>query len=157
MSGDDTGQRMIERYFRKRGYRIYRADDGECLAIVASAAGVFRVYMRMSTATPDVVKLRARTAVDFPVAERGRLLELVNRWNDGNQWLSASIRAGQAASRLRIVGNSRLSITGDGDFAVFARMADLAIASAAKLFEELDTEMKLPSAEQLEKWFEWKG
>jgi hypothetical protein len=95
--------------------------------------------------------------VDFPVAERGRLLELVNRWNDGNQWLSASIRAGQGAGRLRIVGNSRLSITGDGDFAVFARMADLAIASAAKLFEELDTEMKLPSAEQLEKWFEWKG
>lgn len=156
MSDDDTGQRMIERYFRKRGYRIYRAFDGECLAIVASAAGVFRVYMRVSSASPDVVKLRARTSVDFPVAERGRLLELVNKWNDGNQWLSASIRDGQE-SRLRIVGNSRLSITGDGDFAVFARMADLAIASAAKLFEELDTEMKLPSAEQLEKWFEWKG
>ena len=66
---------MIERYAKKPGHRLFRAEDGEYLMLVDSAVGPFRAYLR--TRRPGVVKFRARPFVELPHAERIRLPELV--------------------------------------------------------------------------------
>lgn len=149
-------QPMIDRYLAMRGHRIYRADDGERLIEMTSTAGTFRVYLDVSRAASNVLTIRARSSAQYSAAERTRLLETVNRWNDRHHWLPASVRDGRS-SRLRVVGNGRFSITDETDFGAFARYADLAIAFAAKLFERVDAEMRLPSANQLEQWFAWEA
>lgn len=148
---------MIERYLGERRYRFFRADDGECLVFISSQAGPFPVYLQARSSDPNVVKLRARTEVQFSHAERSRLLEWVNRWNENNAWLTASVRPTADGSHLRIVGNSTFFVVVDSEFPVLRRFADLALAAALKLFEAVKTELVLPSPSQLEKWFERQG
>lgn len=93
----------------------------------------------------------------FPTAERGRLLEWVNRWNDHNPWLTASVRRTADGSQLRIVGNSTLFVVLDSEFPVLRRSVDLSLGAALKLFEAVNDGMVLPSTTQLEQWFDWTG
>lgn len=147
------GSVMIERYLRERRYRFFRSDDGEYLVFISSQAGQFPVYMLSRSSDPNVVTLRARTQAQFPHAERGRLLEWVNRWNDKNPWLTASVRPTTDGSRLRVVGHSPFFVVVDSEFPVLRRFADLAFAAALKLFEAVRTELVVPSPAQLEAWF----
>ena len=148
---------MIERYLREQGYRFFRAEDGECLVFMSSKTGPFQLYLRTRSGAPNVVKFGVRTGLQFPSGERGRLLELVNRWNDQNPWLTASVRPTADGSQLRVVGNSTFFVVLDSEFAVLRRFADLSLGAALKLFEAVNAEMTLPSTTQLEEWFEWKG
>lgn len=157
MASTEIGQLLIEKYLREQGYRFFRAEDGECLVFISSKAGPFQVHMRTRSGAPNVVKFGARAGMRFPLAERGRLLELVNRWNDQDPWLTASVRPTADGSQLRVVGNSTFFVVLDAEFPVLRRFADLSLASALKLFELLNSEMRLPSAAQLEEWFEWEG
>jgi len=151
------GQVMIERYGELRGQRLFHADGGEYLLRRNSAAGQFHVYLRARGSSPDVVEFRARSFARFPHAERTRLLEWVNRFNDCIQWLPASVRSSRYSADLAVVGNSRFCVADEGDFGAFVRFADLFLAVAAKLFEGVDAEMKLPSPDELELWFQRSG
>lgn len=157
MDSTGIGQVMIERYLREQRYRFFRAEDGECLVFMSSKAGPFQLHLRTRNGAPNVVKFGVRAGLRFPLEERGRLLEWVNRWNDQNQWLTASVRPTTDGSQLRVVGNSTLFVVLDSEFAVLRRFADLSLASATKLFEAVNNEMALPSPTQLEEWFEWTG
>lgn len=155
MNSTGIGPALIEKYLRMRGFRRYRADDGECMIAVASDAGAFRFYLRPSTSA-EVVKVRARSDRRLPGEQRARLLEVANRFNDHNQWLTASVREGTDAGYLRVVGNSRFWVTDGTDLDTFARFVDMSLASAAALFEAVDAELQLPTPEQLQRWFDWK-
>ena len=157
MVSTGIGQAMIERYLHERRYRFFRAEDGECLVFISSKAGPFQVYLGAGSSAPNVVKLRARPGLQFPTAERSRLLEWANRWNDRNPWLTASVRRTADGSHLRIVGNSTLFVVLDSEFPVLRRSIDLSLGAALRLFEAVNDEMVLPSATQLERWFDWKG
>jgi len=157
MDGREFGQVLIEKYLRERRNRFYRADDGEFVILVGSTTAPFQMFMRARGTAPTVVKIRARWSMRFPRAERNRLLELVNKWNDHNQWLTASIRDTHDGTDLRVVGNSRIAVDENVDFSTFRWFVDLSVASAAKLFEEVAAEMKLPSPSEFEKWFEQDG
>ena len=157
MDGQVIGQQMIERYAKKRSHRLFRAEDGEYLILTESTVGPFRAYMHPRGSSPDVVKCCASPFVSFPHLERDRLLELVNRFNNRNQWLTASVRDTHDMSRLRVVGNSRLSLSDEADFGVFVRFVDLSLETAAKLFETVDREMKLPSPAELQHWIQLSG
>jgi Putative bacterial sensory transduction regulator len=148
------GQLMIKRYARTRGERLFRAYEGQYLILQDSARGHFPVYLRPHGSSPDAVELCARWSARLAHAERIRLLELVNRFNDRNQWLTASVRDTNDASALTVVGRSRFCITDEVDFGAFARFVDLSLASAAKLFEAVYAEMKLPSSAEIGRRFQ---
>ena len=48
MGNTSAAQELIDKYLRLRGYRQYRAEDGECLITVASEVGAFWFYLRES-------------------------------------------------------------------------------------------------------------
>jgi hypothetical protein len=151
------GQAMIEHYAELRRQRLFHAHGGDYVLRRDSAAGRFHVYLRARGSSPDVVEFRARSFTRFPHAERTRLLEWVNRFNDRIQWLPASVRNSRYSADLAVVGNSRFCVADAGDFAAFVRFADLFLAVAAKLFEGVDAEMKLPTPAELELWFQRSG
>lgn len=157
MTGTGIGQTMIERYLREQRYRFDRADDGDYLAFISSGAGHFQVYLRSRVSSPNVVRFAARSGMEFAHADRNRLLEWANSWNDRDPWVTASIRDTHDGSQLRIVGNSTVFVAKDSELPVFRRFADLSFASAVKLFEAADSEMNLPSPTDLQRWFEWEG
>jgi Putative bacterial sensory transduction regulator len=148
------GQLMINRYARTRGERLFRADDGGYLMLQDSARGHFPVYLRPHDSSPDVVELCARWSARLAHAERSRLLEWVNRFNDRNPWLTASVRDTNDASAPTVVGNSRFCITNEVDFGAFARFVDLSLASATKLFEGVYAEIKLSPSDDIERRFQ---
>ncbi|HUL98424.1 MAG TPA: YbjN domain-containing protein [Mycobacterium sp.] len=135
MTTRGIGQVMIERYARTRGERLFRADGGEYLILQDSARGHFPVYMRATGSSPDVVKLRARWSAGLARADRSRLLEWVNHFNDRDAWLMASVRDAHDPAALRVVVNSRFYVADEADFGAFARFVDLSLASAAEVFE----------------------
>lgn len=147
-------QTLIEGYLKARGYRRFRAADGECVITVASEAGSFPLYLRPSASSAPAIKVRARSGRAFPHAERVRLLEAVNRFNDHNGWLTASVRDTADGARLRVVGNSRFAVDEDTDMQTFSRFVDRSMVSAVILFEAIQEEMKLPSPQELKQWFE---
>jgi hypothetical protein len=145
---------MIERYARKRGRWLYGSDDGAYLMFENSLAGRFPVHLSASGSTPDFVTLRAHSSARFARAERTRLLEWVNRFNDRTQRLTASVMDSADSSGLRIVGSGRFCVSGKTDFNIFTKFVDQTLASAAELFEGVEAEMELPSAAELQKWFQ---
>lgn len=153
MATQGIGQLMIERYAKTRRERLFRADGGECLILQDSARGHFPVYMGTRGSSPDVVTLRAHWSARCAHTERIRLDECVNRFNDRNKLLTASIRESHGSSALEVVGNSRFWVRDEDDFRPFVRFVDMSLTSAAKLFEGVYAEMELPSSAELARWF----
>jgi hypothetical protein len=112
------------------------------------------VYMGTRGSSPDVVTLRAHWSARCAHTERIRLDECVNRFNDRNKLLTASVRERHDSSALEVVGNSRFWVRDEDDFRPFVRFVDMSLASAVKLFEGVYAEMELPSAAELARWFQ---
>ena len=151
------GQALIERYAKTRRERLFHSNGNEFVILQDSARGHFPVYMRARDSSPDVVSLRARWSAGFAHAERIRVHELVNRFNDRNKWLTASIRETHDRSALRVVGNFRFWVRDEVDFAAFVRFVDLSLAAATKLFEAVYAEATLSSPAELERCFQLSG
>jgi hypothetical protein len=83
--------------------------------------------------------------------KRFRLHDCVNRFNDRNKLLTATVRESDDSSALGVVGNSRFWVRDEDDFGPFVRFVDMSLASAVKLVERVYEEMELPSAAELER------
>jgi hypothetical protein len=149
-----VGQSLIERYAKTRRERLFRGGDGESLLMHDSAHGHFPVYMSARGSSPDLVTLRARWSARCAHTERIRLQECVTRFNVRNALLTARVQESHDFSALAVVGKSRFWVRDEDDFRPFARFVDISLASAAKLFEDVYTEMKLPSLAELERCFQ---
>jgi len=99
----------------------------------------------------DLVELRAHWSARCVQSNRVRLHECVNRFNDRNKLLTASVRESHLSPALTVVGKSRFWIRDDDDFRPFVRFIDMSLASAVKLFEFVYEEMNVPSAAELER------
>jgi hypothetical protein len=94
----------------------------------------------------DLVQLRAHWSARSLQSNRVQLHECVNRFNDRNKLLTASVRESHFSPALAVVGKSRFWVTDDDDFRPFVRFIDMSLASAVKLFEFVYDEMLVPSA-----------
>ena len=76
----------------------------------------------------------------------------MNRFNDRNALLTATVRESHDSSALRVVGNGRFWVAEDDDFGPFVRFIDVSLASIVELFESVYEEvLQLPSAAELER------
>jgi hypothetical protein len=152
---------MIERYAKTRRERLFRASGEEFVILQDSARGHFPAYLGARGSSTDerlreerladLVELRAHWSARCVQSNRVRLHECVNRFNDRNKLLTASVRESHLSPALTVVGKSRFWIRDDDDFRPFVRFIDMSLASAVKLFEFVYEEMNVPSAAELER------
>jgi len=147
---------MIERYAKMRRERLFHsngeADNGEEYVILQdSARGHFPVYLSARGSSPDVVQLRAHFSARRAHTKRFRLHDCVNRFNDRDKLLTATVRESHDSSALGVVGDSRFWVRDEGDFGPFVRFVDMSLALAVQLVESVYEEMQLPSAAELER------
>jgi hypothetical protein len=140
---------MIERYAKMRRERLFRPNGDESVLLQDSARGHFPVYLSARGSSPDVVQLRAHTSAGCAHTERFRLHEFVNRFNDRNKLLTASVREWHESSPLGVVASARFWVRDDDDFRPFVRFVDMSLAAAVKLVESVYEEMQAPSAAEL--------
>ena len=147
---------MIERYAKMRRERLFHsngeaANGEEYVILQDSARGHFPVYLSARGSSPDVVQLRAHFSARRAHTKRFRLHDCVNRFNDRDKLLTATVRESHDSSALGVVGDSRFWVRDEGDFGPFVRFVDMSLASAVKLVERVYEEMELPSAAELER------
>jgi hypothetical protein len=152
---------MIQRYAKMRRERLFHANGAEAngeeangeeyVILQDSARGHFPVYLSARGSSPDVVQLRAHFSARCAHTKRFRLHDCVDRFNDRNKLLTATVRESHDSSALGVVGKSRFWVRDEGDFGPFVRFVDMSLASAVKLVERVYEEMKLPSAAELER------
>ena len=147
---------MIERYAKVRRERLFHsngeaANGEEYVILQDSARGHFPVYLSARGSSPDVVQLRAHFSARRAHTKRFRLHDCVNRFNDRDKLLTATVRESHDSSALGVVGDSRFWVRDEGDFGPFVRFVDMSLASAVKLVERVYEEMELPSAAELER------
>lgn len=158
---------MIQRYATMRGGRLFHANGEEAngkeaVILQDSARGHFPVYLSARGSSPtherlreeqraDVIQLRAHWLARCVHSKRFRLHDCVNRFNDRNALLTATVGESHDSSALRVVGNGRFRVAGDDDFGPFVRFVDVSLASIVELFESVYEEMQLPSAAELER------
>jgi hypothetical protein len=147
---------MIERYAKMRRERLFHsngeaANGAEYVILQDSARGHFPVYLSARGSSPDVVQLRAHFSARRAHTKRFRLHDCVNRFNDRDNLLTATVRESHDASALEVVGDSRFWVRDEGDFGPFVRFVDMSLALAVQLVESVYEEMQLPSASELER------
>jgi hypothetical protein len=153
MTRTGIGDALIEKYARKLREWLFRDDSGQYLMQIDSPIGQFPVYLRSQGTGPDVVKITARSSARYPVTERTRLVEWVNRFNQGNQWLTATVLDAPDSPHVQVVGTNLMCVSGRKDFGAFRAFVDMSLVSAYKLFKAVDEEMNLPSPAELHEWF----
>ena len=156
MAIEGIGQLMIERYAKMRRERLFQADgkkaNGEEYVILQdSARGHFPVYLSARGSSPDVVQLRAHFLARRAHTKRFRLHDCVNRFNDRDKLLTATVRESHDSSALGVVGDSRFWVRDEGDFGPFVRFVDMSLALAVQLVESVYEELQLPTAAELER------
>jgi hypothetical protein len=147
---------MIERYAKMRRERLFHsngeaANGEEYVILQDSARGHFPVYLSARGSSPDVVQLRAHFSARRAHTKRFRLHDCVNRFNDRDKLLTATVRESHDSSALGVVGESRFWVRDEGDFGPFVRFVDMSLALAVQLVESVYEEMQLPSASELER------
>jgi|HubBroStandDraft_3_1064219.scaffolds.fasta_scaffold173408_2 hypothetical protein len=147
---------MIERYAKMRRERLFHstgeaANGEEYVILQDSARGHFPVYLSARGSSPDVVQLRAHFSARRAHTKRFRLHDCVNRFNDRDKLLTATVRESHDSSALGVVGGSRFWVRDEGDFGPFVRFVDMSLALAVQLVESVYEEMQLPSAAELER------
>ena len=147
---------MIERYAKMRRERLFHsngeaANGAEYVILQDSARGHFPVYLSARGSSPDVVQLRAHFSARRAHTKRFRLHDCVNRFNDRDKLLTATVRESHDSSALGVVGDSRFWVRDEGDFGPFVRFVDMSLALAVQLVESVYEEMQLPSATELER------
>ena len=147
---------MIERYAKMRRERLFHsngeaANGEEYVILQDSARGHFPVYLSARGSSPDVVQLRAHFSARRAHTKRFRLHDCVNRLNDRDKLLTATVRESHDSSALGVVGDSRFWVRDEGDFGPFVRFVDMSLALAVQLVESVYEEMQLPSAAELER------
>ena len=147
---------MIERYAKVRRERLFHsngeaANGEEYVILQDSARGHFPVYLSARGSSPDVVQLRAHFSARRAHTKRFRLHDCVNRFNDRDKLLTATVRESHDSSALGVVGDSRFWVRDEGDFGPFVRFVDMSLALAVQLVENVYEEMQLPSAAELER------
>jgi hypothetical protein len=147
---------MIERYAKVRRERLFHsngeaANGEEYVILQDSARGHFPVYLSARGSSPDVVQLRAHFSARRAHTKRFRLHDCVNRFNDRDKLLTATVRESHDSSALGVVGDSRFWVRDEGDFGPFVRFVDMSLALAVQLVESVYEEMQLPSAAELER------
>ena len=147
---------MIERYAKMRRERLFHstgeaANGEEYVILQDSARGHFPVHLSARGSSPDVVQLRAHFSARRAHTMRFRLHDCVNRFNDRNKLLTATVRESHDSSALGVVGGSRFWVRDEGDFGPFVRFVDMSLALAVQLVESVYEEMQLPSAAELER------
>jgi hypothetical protein len=161
------GQLMIERYAKMRRERLFHsngeaANGAEYVILQDSARGHFPVYLSARGSSPtderlreeqraDVVELRAHFSARRAHTKRFRLHDCVNRFNDRDKLLTATVRESHDSSALGVVGDSRFWVRDEGDFGPFVRFVDMSLALAVQLVERVYEELQLPSAAELER------
>ena len=146
---------MIQRYAKMRRERLFHsngeaANGEEYVILQDSARGHFPVYLSARGSSPDVVQLRAHFSARRAHTKRFRLHDCVNRFNDRDKLLTATVRESHDSSALGVVGDSRFWVRDEGDFGPFVRFVDMSLALAVQLVENVYEEMQLPSAAELE-------
>ena len=147
---------MIERFAKMRRERLFHsngeaANGAEYVILQDSARGHFPVYLSARGSSPDVVQLRAHFLARHAHTKRFRLHDCVNRFNDRDKLLTATVRESHDSSALGVVGDSRFWVRDEGDFGPFVRFVDMSLALAVQLVEIVYEEMQLPSAAELER------
>lgn len=147
---------MIERFAKMRRERLFHsnreaANGAEYVILQDSARGHFPVYLSARGSSPDVVQLRAHFSARRAHTKRFRLHDCVNRFNDRDKLLTATVRESHDSSALGVVGDSRFWVRDEGDFGPFVRFVDMSLALAVQLVESVYEEMQLPSATELER------
>lgn len=147
---------MIQRYAKMRRERLFHsngeaANGEEYVILQDSARGHFPVYLSARGSSPDVVQLRAHFSARRAHTKRFRLHDCVNRFNDRDKLLTATVRESHDSSALGVVGDSRFWVRDEGDFGPFVRFVDMSLALAVQLVESVYEEMQLPSAAELER------
>ena len=153
MSKTGIGDALIEKYAKRLGEPLFRDDTGQYLMLVDTPIGQFPFYLRSQGTGPDVVKVSARSSARYPLTERTRLVEWVNHFNQGNQWMTATVQDATDSPHVQVVATNLLCVSSPKVFGAFRAFVDMSLVSASKLFKAVDQKMGLPSPAELEEWF----
>lgn len=152
MNVEPFGTAMIEQYLRARSWHFFCDEYGDFLVLITSGARELQVRLCANGSHGDVFAIVVRTAEKFPVSDRGRLLEAVNRWNREKRWPKSFVQETSDATTLRIIGENSFPLMDGVHFELFATLADFTINTAARMFEYIAELLAVPSAETLEGW-----
>lgn len=143
--GEPLSTNLIERYLCTRGRRYFRGrHDGEFFFVVNTDRRL-HVHLEIPLLHPDVVTVRVTPACFFPVAERQRLVEFADTWNEQNRDVTAVVHGSSDPRRIGVEAEQSRRIGESVRFEDFAAFADRATAAAVDLFSRLTPTGELPS------------
>lgn len=146
---------LIERYLRSRQLRFFRSNDGEeFLLVSAHERGKVLVTLRLNGLRRDILEVSMSPARYHPVAERPRLLELVNDWNRDTHWPKAFVRETGRPGHVSVVGENAYLLTDGIHLEALGNLVRSTVEYGADLFDKIERSVRLPSADALERWLD---
>ncbi|HEY7052777.1 MAG TPA: hypothetical protein VH496_11700 [Mycobacterium sp.] len=136
---------LIERYLLSRGRRYFRGHhDGEYFFILTVGDERLHVHLELAPTDPDRLTIRVAPSYFFPAADRARLVEFVDSWNQSPHRVAAVIHESSDPTRLGVSAENTSLIALDVSFDDFAGLVDQTIGSSIRLFGELPLARNAP-------------
>lgn len=155
MEIEPLSTQLIERYLSSRDLRFYRSNDGdEYLVLFSTEHGKLHVTMRLSGPRQHVFVISVTPATNYPVAQRVRLMEVINDWNRDSWLPKAFVRQTSLPDQVGVVGEQSVWLPQGIHFEALAEIIDATTTCAGDLFEKIISAMSLPSASTMQRWLD---
>jgi hypothetical protein len=146
MTTEPLATDLIERYLRSRGRRYFRGQhDGAFFFVAKAIPRPLHVHLEISPAQREVLTIRIDPACFFPAADRTRLAQIAEAWNQRNHDVTAVVHGSSDPDRIGVVAAQQAWIVHDVRFEEFASFVDRTIAAAIDLFAAMAPAAELPS------------
>lgn len=155
MEIEPLSTQLIERYLKTRDLRYYRNSDAdEYLLLFSTLHGKLHVTIRLGGPGNQVLVISVTPAVNYPAAQRVRLMEVINDWNRDSWWPKAFVRQTSLPDQVSVVGEQSIWLPEGIHFEAVAEFIDATNACASDLFGKITAAMALPSAPTLQRWLD---
>ena len=155
MQIESLSPELIERCLDARGWRFYRGGDGkDFLVLFGAEHGTLQVNVRISGSRGDVLVVSVSPGVNYPAAERARLMELVNDWNRDTHWPKAFVRETSTPDKVGVVGENSYPVRDGIHVEALTDFIGRTVSCGADLFDKINDAISLPSAQTLEHWLD---
>jgi hypothetical protein len=147
--GEPLSTNLIERYLCTRARRYFRGrHDGEFFFVLNTDLRL-HVHLEIPSLHPDVFTIRVTPACFFPAAERTRLTNLADAWNEQNRDVTAIVHGSSDPQRIGVMAEQSRWVGEQVRFDDFAAFADRATGAALDLFSRLTPAAELPAPQLL--------
>lgn len=128
---------LIERYLCTRGRRYFRGRHDAEFFFVVNAERRLHVHLEIPPTNPDVFTVRVTPACFYPAADRTRLNDFADSWNEHDRDVTAIVHDSSDPRRIGVTAEQSRWVGEQVRFDDFADFADRATTAAVALFSRL--------------------